>query len=936
MKGVKRKQLFFIILSIFISFLIHDGLSIEPCLSEDPDVCGFYPSDYPTLGVVGVPPLCNADCSLVGDYDLCGICGGIAPITQVKLVPSGLTPLTHLGGSVCTWNGTLAASQHIQQIPAPVVNAPVITWNLNHVTNTYSSYILPSATAGTYDTGIPAGKGFALVMSQHYLVVGSHDSNKKVVQLWERTATTPPWALSWTAFSECGGTLEGFSVAIDENIPKGNYPGNYGVVAAGNPNGFISGYVVIYLTYSNGILQTLRYGPANYSEAICFGESVSSDSGLLAVGSPKFTYASQTESGSVFIYRWNPTLSPMPQYEYVVQIPPPVPTAEGGFGESVGVWNDLVVIGDKYGGVYLYQIVGAFALPILLDQPVGLALDTRIGFATAIWDEFIVAGDENFDPVAPLKGSTFVWDRNPLFATFYRLMYQLEDVPTSIKTYYGADADVRGGCYVVSGIPNQSPYGGVYVTNLCRGDCYGCDGVLNSCELYDACDVCSGNNSTCIDCTGKLHGTAVLDACGVCKGQNKTCVIPTAFSITMNCDTTVKHNLTHAFQSQWGNAVWTIIAPLPTKGTASITTVTVGGVAINTLTYHSNPHTTGTDTIYMTVTIPSTGASTTFNVPVNINTCVDCFNVTNGPARYDVCGVCNGTNSTCNGCDGVPASGKVYDVCGVCGGDGLSCVNITTNISSIVNCTAQVLFENTYVPTTTPVVWSIIAGPSVGSAYVHPSTGVAVWINPVYVGDAWFVIKATSTLNATIFDTKNLTFTVLNCTDCSGTQLGTQLLDICGICGGDGTICLDCFGIPFGNGVLDDCNVCNGTNTTCSTERMPRWFLLMLIIVILCAVVILIWLFLGLALGTNAYTGAPAVPVMNIPDDREIAFVAPDLLPSMQPSSTLTKRLNPHNKAVDLFPQSFTVPVSMDPMSIQSSLQPQPQSRFDLEMDVER
>ncbi len=901
---------------VCISILVHDGLSIAPCLSEDPDICGFYPSDYPTLGIGGVPPLCNADCSLVGSFDLCGICGGVAPIPQVRLLPTGLTPLTKIGGSVAIWNGTVAASQHIAQLLTPVVNTPVITWNLNHNTGTYSIYVLPSATTGTYDTGIPQGKGFALVMSANYLVVGSHDSNKKVVQVWQKTLTSPPWALSWTSTSECPGTLEGFSVAIDENIPKGLYPGSYGVVAAGNPNGFKSGYVVIHMTYSPGILQLLRYGPANYSESICFGDSVSSDSGLLAVGSPKFTYASQSESGSVFIYRWNPTLVPKPQYDYIVQIPPPVPVPNGGFGESVGVWDDLVVIGDNQGGVYLYQIVGAFALPILLDQPIGLTLDPRNGYATSIWDQYIASGDENFVPYPPLKGATFVWDRNPLFSTFYRLMYQLQDVPTSINTHYGADVDNRGGCYVVSGIPGQSPYGGVYVTNLCRDECYGCDNVLNSCELYDACDVCSGDNSTCIDCTGKLHGTAVLDACGVCKGQNKTCVIPTPFSFTLNCDTTVKQNLTHAFQSQWGNAVWTIISPLPTKGTATITTMTVGSVVVSTLNYHSNPYTTGSDSININVVIPSTGASTTFTVSVNIATCIDCFNVTNGPARYDVCGVCNGTNSTCDGCDGVPASGKVYDICGVCDGNGLTCLNITTNVSTIVNCTSQVIFPNTHVPVSTPVTWSIAAGPSVGTVYINPSTGIAIWNNPAYVGDIWFVVRATSLLNSSVTDTQNITFSILNCSDCSGAQLGTQLIDVCGICGGNGLSCIDCFGIPNGPAVLDSCNVCNGTNTTCDLGKLPEWFVLLLIIVAVSSAIGLIWTFLKLVIGQNTYTGQPVAPKHNIPDERETTYETPTILPSMAPSSSVYRRMNPHNKAVDLFDQSITLPVSSDPTMI--------------------
>lgn len=906
----KRMRILFIFL-IFNFYFIHFGLSIAPCLSENPDICGFYPSDYPALGVGGVPPLCNADCSLVGEFDLCGICDGIAPITQKQLLATGLPALSRIGGSVATWNGTVAASQHLAQDYTAIVNVPVITWNLNPVTGVHSSYVLPVAPAGVYDTAIPQGVGFALVMSQNFLVVGSHASTKKVVQLWKKTLTAPPWALEWTAYSECPGTYEGFSVAIDENIPKGIYPGVYGVIAAGNPNGFISGYVVIHLTYSPGIIQTIRYGPANYSESICFGESVSSDSGLLAVGAPRFTYSSQQYSGSVFIYRWNPTLVPKPQYELVVQIPPPVPTLNGGFGLSVGVWNDLVTIGDNMGGIYLYQIVGSFALPIVIDQPVGLPLETMHGHSVSIWDNYIASGDERFTPYVPLRGSTFVWDRNPLFSTFYRLMYQLEDIPTSISSRYGADVDNRGGCYVVSGIPQQAPYGGVYVTNLCREVCKGCDGVLNSCELFDACGVCSGDNSTCIDCTGKLYGTAKLDACGVCKGTNKTCVLPAPVSITTNCDTTVKRNLTHAFQTQWGNAVWTIVAPFPTKGTASISTVTVGAVVVSTLTYHSNPYTTGSDSVRIQVTLPSTGASAILIVPVNIATCVDCFNVTNGPARFDLCGVCNGTNSTCNGCDGVPASGKVNDICGVCNGNGLSCLNITTNVSSIVNCTAQIIFPMSHEPASTPVSWVISGGPSVGSAYVNPSTGLVIWQNPAFVGSVWFVVQATSLLNSSVVATKNLTFTVLNCSDCSGNQLGTQLVDVCGVCGGNGLSCIDCLGIPFGNATYDCNNICNGPNTNCDESEMPTWFLYFFIIIVTVGVVFLLWNFMKLLFGEVILSGPPSAPeIPNIPKQRNVQMEQPELLPNLSPDQTLVRRTNIQNKANLNYPNSLTIPIT--------------------------
>ncbi|PVD33217.1 hypothetical protein C0Q70_04468 [Pomacea canaliculata] len=50
----------------------------------------------------------------------------------------------------------------------------------------------------------------------------------------------------------------------------------------------------------------------------------------------------------------------------------------------------------------------------------------------------------------------------------------------------------------------------------------------------------------------------------------------------------------------------------------------------------------------------------------------------------DVCGVCNGTNSTCQDCEHVPNGGKVPDACGVCGGQGTKCLAVTSVSPGVV------------------------------------------------------------------------------------------------------------------------------------------------------------------------------------------------------------------------------------------------------------
>ena len=832
----KSKSFLFIFLVIFCcccySFQQIKGL--EPCTGEAPDICGFLPSTYANLSLVGVPPLCEANCTLDGGFDLCGVCGGIAPISNATLLsPPTMPGATRIGGSVACWNGTVAASQHIAQEYAPTTTSPIVTWNLNHNTGTYTKYILPYSTDGTSIDAVPLSRGYGLIMSEHYLVVGDHDSSPRVVQLWVKT-TTPPWSWVWTTADPCPGHYFGFSVAIDENINRGNHPGVYGTIAVGDPAAYLSGRVYIYFTYDPGRIDTLFYGFGNETEPMCFGESVSADSSLLAVGAPSFTYSSQSKSGSVFIYRWNPALGLAGQYEFVVQITPPVPTVNGGFGESVSVWSNFVMIGDNQREVYLYEIIGLVAVPSLLDQPDGIVLDSRLGYAVSIWDNYAIAGDEDYVPTPTARGATFVWDRNPLLPLLYRPMYTLTDSDTSLATRYGADVDNRGGCYIVSGAPHVLPYGGVYIVDLCRNDCYGCDDVLNSCLINDFCGVCNGDNSTCIDCFGVLNGPAVYDACGVCDGNNSTCVIPIPVAEIITCEGSFNISLQHEFEAQWGPATWILVAPFATKGTASI----VNGY----LSYTALPYESGVDTFDINATVITTQATTVFTATVTIGSCLDCFGVLNGPDRPDLCGVCGGNNSTCLGCDGVPNSGIEYDYCAVCGGDNSTCLNVTAVPTQSITCTAQIFFIMQHEPAATPVLWSIAVQPVLGSVFINPVTGIAIWTNPGILGVDWFVVQAVSLINPLVSDTTNVTFLIQDCSDCNGNQGGTQLVDLCGVCGGDssscidclgipngaavedvcgdcngaGIRCLDCFGVPFGPAVVDNCGVCGGDNSSCS------------------------------------------------------------------------------------------------------------------------
>jgi hypothetical protein len=51
--------------------------------------------------------------------------------------------------------------------------------------------------------------------------------------------------------------------------------------------------------------------------------------------------------------------------------------------------------------------------------------------------------------------------------------------------------------------------------------------------------------------------------------------------------------------------------------------------------------------------------------------------------------------------------------------------------------------------------------------------------------------------------------------DCSLEPLGDLVLDVCGVCDGDGKSCVDCAGIPHGTLVFDECGICGGDGKSC-------------------------------------------------------------------------------------------------------------------------
>lgn len=189
----------------------------------------------------------------------------------------------------------------------------------------------------------------------------------------------------------------------------------------------------------------------------------------------------------------------------------------------------------------------------------------------------------------------------------------------------------------------------------------------------------------------------------------------------------------------------------------------------------------------------------------NNRSCAGCDGVPNSGSMYDACGVCNGTNSTCSGCDGViRAIPLVYDACGVCNGtnrtckgcDGVPNSGLVYDGCGVCNGTNRTCQGCDGVP---------------NSAVVYDVCGVCNGSNNTCRRGCDNIPYSNATYDACgVCNGTNRT-----CLGCDGVPNSGLRYDLCGVCNGTNRTCAGCDGVPNSNTVYDACGVCNGTNRTC-------------------------------------------------------------------------------------------------------------------------
>jgi hypothetical protein len=207
--------------------------------------------------------------------------------------------------------------------------------------------------------------------------------------------------------------------------------------------------------------------------------------------------------------------------------------------------------------------------------------------------------------------------------------------------------------------------------------------------------------------------------------------------------------------------------------------------------------------------------------------CTDCAGIFKGTSRIDQCGRCDAisTNDCRPDCTGTWGGHVVDDICGVCGGDGTSCVDCL----------------------------GILNGPNVrdrcGHCDANPFSDCLSDCAGVWGGnntadrcgacsgpeDACFDCNNTRNGPATVDDCGRCVNPYQNDVlpacypDCSGVaKLANDTFrlhyDLCGVCGGNGTLCLDCLGVANGTAKRDRCGTCdlNATND-CKQDCHGVW-----------------------------------------------------------------------------------------------------------------
>ena len=180
-----------------------------------------------------------------------------------------------------------------------------------------------------------------------------------------------------------------------------------------------------------------------------------------------------------------------------------------------------------------------------------------------------------------------------------------------------------------------------------------CNGIWGGDSILDQCGICNGDNTACIDCNSDLYGTAYIDECGNCVGGN----------------TGMGECLVDCLGIYGGDAIYDNCGVCDSNSNNNCE-IDCAGIW-------------GGDGIFDDCGI--------CNGSGYIDNCGICDDNISNDGYFDQCGNCNSnaSNDCMQDCLGIWGGESQLDICGVCQGDNSSCesqipILFEHNISSLV------------------------------------------------------------------------------------------------------------------------------------------------------------------------------------------------------------------------------------------------------------
>ncbi|GJM24740.1 MAG: hypothetical protein DHS20C16_11550 [Phycisphaerae bacterium] len=356
---------------------------------------------------------------------------------------------------------------------------------------------------GTIVVGVPAGDGAVENSGVAYVFSEGGGDWQQVAKLEGNDANESDYF--------------GISVAID---------GNTAIVGANNDRDLVpvGGSAYVFREVGGLWQEIAKLTPDDGVPAEFFGTSVAIDGDTAVIGAQFGGPDIRTRTGSVYVFR-----EIGGTWQHMTELLADDGAAYDGFGFSVGIDGDLVVMGSPYSGIggaaYLFEEAASNWQQIRKLTPPDLNSSEQFGLNVAIERSLLAVGAPGDNENGENSGAAYVSRRS---GVDWLPLQKLTAADGASNDKLGTTITIASG-FLLAGAPGDgNSRGSVYAFEVLDYDCNTngvldeCDiesGVEADCDLNGVPDVCEpfGENSQDCSC---LDDQCVI---GVCSLENATC-----------------------------------------------------------------------------------------------------------------------------------------------------------------------------------------------------------------------------------------------------------------------------------------------------------------------------------------------------------------------------------------------------------------------------